>query len=229
MTKAKIDKRKNYVLVLDVETIGVDDRSIFDIGFIVADKKGNKYEKRSYLVREVFNNMELMSKAYYFKKYPTYIEELAQGLHKLENWEIILMDMYNLIKEYNITTVMAYNLQFDLGALKYTNESLRGREFKMFDNLITQCIWGLSVQTICQQKTFKRQIMERGILTPSKKFMSTTAETVYKYITQDWEFVEAHQGLKDVEIEVDIMAKCYAQHKKFQKGIIAQPFRFAKI
>ena len=37
------------------------------------------------------------------------------------------------------------------------------------------------------------------------------------------------QGLKDVEIGVDIMAKCYAQHKKHDKGIIAQPFRLAKI
>ena len=71
--------------------------------------------------------------------------------------------------------------------------------------------------------------MERGLLTASKKFMSTSAETVYKYITQDWDFEEAHQGLKDVEIEVDIMAKCYAQHKKHDKGIIAQPFKLAKV
>ena len=225
----KIDKRRNYVLVLDVETVGVDDRSIFDIGFIVADKKGNKYQKRSYLVEEVFTNMDLMSKAYYFKKYPTYIKELANGVHTLEKWEIILMDMYNLIQEYNISTVMAYNLQFDLSALAYTNKSLRGREFKLFDNLMKQCIWGLSVQTICQQKTFKRQIMERELFTASKKFMSTSAETVYKYLTQNWEFVEAHQGLKDVEIEVDIMAKCYRQHKKVEKGIIAQPFQLARI
>lgn len=225
----KIDKRRNYILVLDVETIGVDDRSIFDIGFIIADKQGNKYERRSYLVKEVFNNMELMSKAYYFKKYPIYIEELAQGIHTLENWETILMDMWSLIKEYDVKSVMAYNLQFDLGAMSYTNKSLRGREFKMFDKLFKQCIWGLSVQTICQQKTFKRQIMEKGLLTASKKFMSSSAETVYKYITQQWEFVEAHQGLKDVEIEVEIMAKCYKQHKKIQKGIIAQPFRLVKI
>ena len=225
----KIDLRRNYLLVLDVETIGVDEKLVFDIGFIVADKKGNKYERRSYLVEEVFTDMAAMSKAYYFKKYPTYVKELAAGVHTLEKWEVILMDMYNLIKEYKITTVMAYNLQFDLSALQYTNNALRGREFKMFDNLIKQCIWGLSVQTICQQKTFKRQIMERELLTASKKFMSTSAETVYKYITQNWDFVEAHQGLKDVEIEVDIMAKCYAQHKKHDKGIIAQPFRLAKI
>ena len=173
--------------------------------------------------------MDLMSKAYYFKKYPTYIKELANGVHTLEKWEIILMDMYNLIQEYNISTVMAYNLQFDLSALAYTNKSLRGREFKLFDNLMKQCIWGLSVQTICQQKTFKRQIMERELFTASKKFMSTSAETVYKYLTQNWEFVEAHQGLKDVEIEVDIMAKCYRQHKKVEKGIIAQPFQLARI
>lgn len=225
----QIDRRRNYILVLDVETIGVEDRSIFDIGFMVVDKKGNKYERRSYLVREIFNNMELMSKAYYFKKYPTYIEELALGLHSLEDWEIIMMDMYSLIKEYNIKTVMAYNLSFDLGALQYTNESLRNREFKMFDSLFKQCIWGLSVQTICQQKTFKRQVMERGLVTKSGKYLSSSAETVYKYITQCWDFEESHQGLKDVEIEVEIMVRCYAQHKSHEKGIISQPFKFLEI
>ena len=39
----KIDLRRNYLLVLDVETIGVDEKLVFDIGFIVSDKKGNKY------------------------------------------------------------------------------------------------------------------------------------------------------------------------------------------
>ena len=64
------------------------------------------------------------------------------------------MDMYNLIKEYKITTVMAYNLQFDLSALQYTNNALRGREFKMFE--INKAMYlGLSVQTICQQKHSK--------------------------------------------------------------------------
>ena len=42
--------KKKYLLVLDVETIGVDEKLVFDIGFIVADKKGNNYERRSYLV-----------------------------------------------------------------------------------------------------------------------------------------------------------------------------------
>ena len=85
----KIDLRRNYLLVLDVETIGVDEKLVFDIGFIVADKKGNKYERRSYLVEEVFTDMTAMSKAYYFNKYPTYIKELAAGVHTLEKWEVI--------------------------------------------------------------------------------------------------------------------------------------------
>ena len=49
---------------------------------------------------------------------------------------------------------------------------------------------------------------------PQKK-----AETVYRYITRDTDFVESHTGLEDVKIETLIMAYCYRQHKKMRKGL----------
>ena len=223
------DKRVKKFLVLDVETIGVDDRGIFDIGYIICDKLGNKFIKRSYLVKEVFLDMSRMRKAFYFKKYPQYLQGLNDNEFQIETWENIMREMYSLIKEYDIKVISAYNLQFDLGALQYTNKELRGKDFEMFKHIEKLCIWGMSAETICQQKTFRKQIQKREILTASKKFLSTSAETVYKYITQNWEFEESHTGLADVEIEVEILAKCIAQHKKCSKGIVGSPYRLAKV
>ena len=50
-----IDKRKKYIMVIDIETTnGLTDMLAYDIGFIVADLHGNIYEKRSYMVAELF-------------------------------------------------------------------------------------------------------------------------------------------------------------------------------
>ena len=35
-----------------------------------------------------------------------------------------------------------------------------------------------------------------------------TAEIVYRYLTNDNEFVESHTGLEDVEIETEILLAC---------------------
>ena len=38
-------------------------------------------------------------------------------------------------------------------------------------------------------------------------------------MTQNPNFEEKHTGLEDVKIEVQIMARCFRQHKKMDKGI----------
>ena len=65
----KIDNRKKYYLVLDVETTGgLGNPLIYDLGFAICDKKGNIYEKRSFIIKEIFDNKRLMDTAYYKEK-----------------------------------------------------------------------------------------------------------------------------------------------------------------
>ena len=229
MEKRLNDKRVKKYLVLDTETIGVDDRGVFDIGYIICDKDGNKFIKRSYLVREVFTDMARMKNAYYFSKYPNYLEGLNDGSFELQDWCYILSEMYGLIKKYDVKVLSAYNLQFDLGAIAYTNKNIRNKDIHLFDNLEKLCIWGMATETICQQKTFRKQVIANNLLTASGKFLSTSAETVYKYLLQDWTYKEEHTGLEDVEIEVNILARAFRQHKRMSKGIVAQPFRAVAI
>ena len=53
--KIKIDRRKKYILVLDVETAGDVEKNplCYDVGFLVADKKGNIYEEHSFAISEI--------------------------------------------------------------------------------------------------------------------------------------------------------------------------------
>ena len=62
----KIDKRKAYKMMIDVETTMADNHQqvVFDLGVAVFTKDGKIYEQRSYVVEEVFNNYRLMERAY---------------------------------------------------------------------------------------------------------------------------------------------------------------------
>ena len=82
----KIDKRKKYVMVLDVETTNnqievknaPNDGLVYDIGFVVADKKGNVYIKRSFAIKEIFDWTDLMNTAYYKNKLPSYLSIIIE-------------------------------------------------------------------------------------------------------------------------------------------------------
>lgn len=90
----KIDKRKKYIMVLDVETTNnvmlkgaPNDGLVYDIGFTIIDKKGNVYAKRSFAIQEIFDWKELMSTAYYYKKLPKYYEKLKNNqMEKITIW-----------------------------------------------------------------------------------------------------------------------------------------------
>ena len=63
----KVDRRKKYLMVLDVETTNnnmekgaKNDGLVYDIGFVICDKKGNIYAKRSFAISEIFDWSELM-------------------------------------------------------------------------------------------------------------------------------------------------------------------------
>ena len=79
----KIDKRKKYSMVLDVETANSsiekgqkNDGLVYDLGLTVIDKKGQIYEKKSFAIKEIFDWKELMATAYYKDKLPKYYKEL---------------------------------------------------------------------------------------------------------------------------------------------------------
>jgi hypothetical protein len=60
---------------------------------------------------------------------------------------------------------------------------------------------------------------ERNNLESAKGNLLTSAEACYKFITDTIDFKESHTGLEDVEIEVEIMTKCYKTHKKLDTKI----------
>ena len=117
----KIDRRRSYIMVVDVETAGgLDNPLVYDIGYAITDKRGNIYETRSFIIEEIFYNKPLMASAYYSEKIPKYLKDISEGTRTVVSFLEMRNDFIALAEKYNIKTLSAYNLMFDMNALTNT-------------------------------------------------------------------------------------------------------------
>lgn len=220
----KIDRRKKYIIVLDVETtnnqIGVkgapNDGLVYDLGFTVADKQGNVYAKRSFAIKEIFDWKELMDTAYYKNKLPKYYEKIRKGeMKKVSIWEA-RKSIKSAMEYFNITEVYAFNANFDYTTLNNTVRYLSGSACRWFFKYGTKIcdIWHIACQTLGLQKTFQWENVRNA-----NGNLITNAERMYAYLSQDFDFEEEHTGLADALIETQILARCFKTHKSIDKSI----------
>ena len=217
-----MSRKKDYYLVLDTETANsVEEPLPYDIGWVICDRKGNIYRRRSFVVSEVFADMaDVMLSAYYADKIPMYWDDLKSGKRKLRGMYYIRKVMLGDMKEFNVKEVGAYNMAFDKKALnnliRYVSKSAH-RWFFPFGTKYF-CIWNMASNAILNRASYIKFAEKNGFISESGNIM-TRAEAAYRYIMNDVNFIESHTGLEDVEIEVAIMAKCYQQHKKLKRDI----------
>lgn len=213
-------------MVIDTETMNAapDDRKnllVYDIGFAIIDEQGKVKEKYSFVVRECFFGMyNIMQQAYYANKIPLYLDEIQKGKRKV--WDF--MEIYSfariLIKKYGVCAVVGHNMGFDYSALNATLRYLTKSRFRfffpynmpLFDTLkMARNVWG-------RTDKYKRFCKKYNYLTKNNQ-PRFTAEILYRYITKDFNFTEAHIGLEDVMIEKYIFVACY-NCKKCKKMLL---------
>ena len=166
-TKKKIDKRKKYYMVLDTETcpiIKLNDNQVeaknmltYDVGYCVIDKKGNVYKTGSYIVSEIFFGefYDKMQSAYYSKKVPNYMQDIANGSRVVKTWEQISYILKQTIEEYNISVVCAHNARFDFGTLQATKEYL-GKKYSLLPYIEWWDTLKIARSVLGKMPTYKR-------------------------------------------------------------------------
>ena len=96
----------------------------------------------------------------------------------------------------------------------------RNKSYPLFD------LWGLSCKHLLNNDNYKKMCMEQQWKTPSGKYFKTSAETAFRFLTQNNAFVESHTAIEDTIIESMIFSKIAELTKnKFEIGIIYFPFR----
>lgn len=234
----KIDRRIHYIIGIDTETCNTQEKKgkldfskglVYDIGWVITDKKGKIYVEHSYIVQEIFyGEQSLMKSCYYAEKIPHYLREIKEGKRIVKSFFEIWKIFKAEIKLYKIDTIFAHNSFFDYTVLNHTLTYLWGKNQKKYFTSYNMVWWDtvrMAQNAVGIQKTYQKFCKEHGFMTnqkiPKPRF---TAEILYKYITKNNGFIENHTGLEDVKIETVILAYCFRQKKKMRKELFNRQY-----
>ena len=216
----KIDlKKQKYIMFIDVETIGslyVSESVLpFEIGMKVVDIENLKIVKeKSYLVRKFFNNKYIMLSTFSATKYPEYLKKIeTDKRYKLMSVNDISKDIEKIAQRYNIKVMTAHNGNFDKTSMaRLFDDFGTDNPFENIDLLDTLELskvitFSKDYANYCiAHKDRLNDIKESCFITNSGR-VRVTAQAIYCYITNNSQFQEAHTGLEDIDIEIEIFKK----------------------
>ena len=224
-TEKEIDHRIHYLLQIDTEATNclqegwsISKNALpYDVGFAVIDTHANIYETFDFVNADIYcNEPELMESAYYADKLPQYEAEIEAGIRTLATSRTIRKVMLDAIKRYHIKEVVAHNARFDCdtlnNAVRWDTKS-KYRYWFPFGMVEWWDSMKMARSVICKMPTYKMFCKE--VLGLDR--VSASAENLYRFISGNPNFKEAHTGLEDVYIEAEIVAYCYRQHKPMEK------------
>ena len=123
----KLDRRREYFLILDCETaclphvadldpaqrktVGISKPLIYDIGWTIIDRQGRTYDRKNFLISEIFSVPAIFDTAYYADKRPLYLEKLQAGEIVLTDWRTATKELEDALNA--VKAVGAYNAAFD--------------------------------------------------------------------------------------------------------------------
>lgn len=194
------------ILVLDTETLGLANPSVYNLGYLLYDDVDGIVVSRDYLTKEIYDDESKMQTAYYYSKKPIYEQKLADGKCKKCSWKDICRILKRDINKYKPDGIYAYNSRFDTRSILKTCE-----EFKVKNPTadgITDIWKGLTDPHITQTEEYKNFCLVHGFMTKHRKPRpQQKAETVYRFLTNQTDYEEEHTALADSVIELAILLK----------------------
>ena len=213
----KVDlKNEKYLMFIDTETIGslFAKESVlpFEIGMKIFDTETQEVIKeKSYLVRKFFNNKYIMLSSFSATKYPSYFEKIdTDKRYKVYSVKEIAQDIEKIANRYNIKIMVAHNGGFDKSAMTRLFEEFgTNNPFENIDLLDTMELskvitYSKDYTNYCiENKNRLNSVKESCFITNSGR-VRTTAQAIYCYLSNNSQFEEAHTGLEDIDIEIEI-------------------------
>ena len=206
MTESEEKKQKMNIMVFDTETTSLEKPFCYNIGYIIMDTESREVRiKRDFVVEQVWHNTMLFTTAYYADKREIYVNRMKARKVRMEKFGYITQQMYRDIVEFEIQHAYAYNSPFDVKVFAYNCEWFKC--INPLDTVAVHDIRGYVHKKIAWSEHFQALCDEHGWYTESGNY-STTAETLFRYLTGDVEWQEEHTALADSEIEGAILCEC---------------------
>lgn len=199
----------------------------YDLGYLVANREGEILCEHSFANSDVLFNTQLMNSAYYANKLPQYMNSLN------EDWTVATtFDIWQQFKRdiaaYNVRDIWAYNVRYDMTIGNATIRQMSNGFVQYFTPYKTRYrdIWDYAGSLICNTPKYVRWCYANGFVS-DKGNPHTTAETVYRYLHNELDFVEQHTALSDCRIELDILLTAFKRHNRKARKTKGQGWRDA--
>ena len=217
--------RKKYYMILDTETTS-NAQTVYDIGYTIIDRKGSIIEQANYLVKEIiehpFLRGILQRDKFSARKYRETYAALYNEKKMVLPFLTIRQNIRRAIRNYDCV-VVAYNAKFDFQALTNMAQDLGKDSFFTKKTQIWD-LWNIALHTLCDSRNYTRFCDAHEFVT-DKGHRKSSAEVVYRYLTNNLAFEEAHTALADTEIEAAILLACLKRHKKLHTNYVGSVTR----
>jgi hypothetical protein len=195
------------ILVFDTETTSLDKPFCYNLGYTIIDLESHEMLlKKDFVVEQIWHNLALFQSAYYAEKRPLYINRMKAQKVKMTKYGHIMRAMRADIKEYNIEYAYAYNSGFDERVFDFNCDWYKVAN--PLDTVKVIDIRPIAVNTFGTTKDYKKMCEDLELFTDTGNY-STTAEAIFRYVSQNYDFEEEHTALNDSIIEGEILIQCY--------------------
>lgn len=201
-------------IVFDTETTDLDKCFAYDVGYIVIDEECNVLAKKHFIIEQIWHNLPLFESAYYKEKRPLYYKLMQGKKAILTKWGYMVSELIRDMKKWEVVAVYAFNCDFDKRVFEFNCNWYHTRY--PFEATPIYDIMGYSSQFITNTDEYLQFCDEHQLYTESGNYTGN-AETVYRFVTNNPEFEEAHMGLQDSEIEMAILKYCLNKNAKWDE------------
>ena len=193
-------------MVHDTETTGLDKPFCYDVGYAIYSDEHIELVRRHFVIEQTWHNLPLFESAYYKEKRPLYVALMRSKKATMDKWGYVMRTMARDIRQYGVTDAYAYNSDFDDKVFAFNCDWFKCNN--PLENIPVHDIWGYASEFITCTQEYKNFCEEHKYFTDSENYKAS-AEVVYRYLTHDNDFNEAHMGAMDVDIEAQILQFCF--------------------
>jgi hypothetical protein len=190
------------IVVFDTETTSLSKPFCYNIGYVIINTDTlQNLVKKDFVVEQIWHNLPLFSTAYYAEKRPLYVSAMRARTTRMDKFGYICQEMARDFERFDVQYAYAYNSPFDEKVFDFNCDWFKCQN--PFDNIPIIDIRG-NVQNFLIDDSYRKFCEVNSYYTENGNY-STTAETVYRFITENTDWSEDHTALSDALIESDIL------------------------
>lgn len=208
-----------FICIFDTETTSLDRPFCYNIGYVIVNSDTwEKVLSRSFVVEQVWHNLPLFQSAYYADKRPLYVSMMRCRHTTMDKFGYICQQMRRDFIKYDVKYAYAYNSSFDEKVFNFNCDWYKC--INPFDTIPVFDIRGFAHAFLVDDE-YKAFCEEHEFFSDTGNY-STTAETVFRYVSRNVGFIEAHTALDDAEIESEILRECVNKGADLETGYTAR-------